>query len=166
MAPKYRLSDSESEAESNAPAIPSEKALEQGLRNEVAAVFKSGNMEGLTVKRVRLAAEKKLGLAEGFFKTEGDWKAKSEQIIKDEVVRTLRPIELDVQTQVLICETGHYRRHKTMPRRMPKLGQPKKPLLLHRSPRRHQPRSDLKARVRRSRENARRHRRQSQKMKK
>lgn len=87
MAPKYSLSDSESEAEADVPKFPSDAVLEQALRDEVAAVFKSGNMEELTVKRVRLATEKKLGLEEGFFKTTGDWKTRSDEIIKDEVVR-------------------------------------------------------------------------------
>ncbi|KAJ5652062.1 hypothetical protein N7507_009488 [Penicillium longicatenatum] len=85
MGPKYKLSDSESESEPVVLAVLSDKQLEQGLRDEVAGIFKSGNMEELTVKRVRLAAEKKLGLAEGYFKTTGDWKARSEQIIKAEV---------------------------------------------------------------------------------
>lgn len=87
MAPKYSLSDSESEAEADARTVPSDAVLEQALRDEVATVFKSGNMEELTVKRVRLATEKKLGIEEGFFKTTGDWKTRSDQIIKDEVVR-------------------------------------------------------------------------------
>lgn len=87
MAPRYKLSDSESESEADAPEVPSDKVLEQGLRDEVAAIFKSGNMDDLTVKRVRLAVEKKLGLEEGFFKSTDDWKSRSDQIIKDEVVR-------------------------------------------------------------------------------
>lgn len=93
MAPQYRLSDSESEAEADAPVTQSEISLEQGLRDEVTAIFKSGKMEELTVKRVRLAVEEKLGLAEGFFKTEGDWKTRSDVIIKEEVVRALQWIE-------------------------------------------------------------------------
>lgn len=86
MAPKYRLSDSASESEADVPTIPSDEVLEKSLRDEVAAIFKSGNMEELTMKRVRLAAEKKLGLEEGFFKSTGNWKPRSDQIIKDEVV--------------------------------------------------------------------------------
>ncbi|KAJ5909760.1 Transcriptional regulator [Penicillium tannophilum] len=85
MGPKYKLSDSESESEPDVSTAPSDKQLEKGLRDEVAGIFKSGNMEELTVKRVRLATEKQLGLAEGYFKTTGDWKARSEQIIKAEV---------------------------------------------------------------------------------
>ncbi|KAJ5220347.1 hypothetical protein N7468_009551 [Penicillium chermesinum] len=78
------MSDSESDREHNS-LTPSDQSLEQSLRDEVAKVFKSGKMEELTVKRVRLAAEKSLGLAEGYFKTTGDWKTRSEKIIKDEV---------------------------------------------------------------------------------
>ncbi|OQD96885.1 hypothetical protein PENSOL_c014G06975 [Penicillium solitum] len=79
------MSDSESEAESEVPNTPSDQALEKGLRDQVAAIFKSGNMEELTVKRVRLATEDTLGLTAGYFKSTGDWKARSENIIKDEV---------------------------------------------------------------------------------
>ncbi|KAJ5623241.1 Transcriptional regulator [Penicillium lividum] len=85
MARQYKLSDSESESEPDVSSTPSDDQLEQGLRDEIAGIFKSGNMEELTVKRVRLAAEKKLGLIEGYLKNTGDWKARSEKIIKDEV---------------------------------------------------------------------------------
>lgn len=87
MAPRYKLSDSESGSDTALPHVPSDKVLEQKLRDEVAGIFASGDMDNLTVKRVRLAAEKKLGVAEGFFKTTDDWKARSDRIIKDEVVR-------------------------------------------------------------------------------
>lgn len=80
------MSDSESEADGEVPSTPSDQALEKGLRDQVAAIFKSGNMEELTVKRVRLATEDTLGLTAGYFKSTGDWKARSENIIKDEVV--------------------------------------------------------------------------------
>lgn len=83
MAPEYRMSDSESD---DKPLAHSDTSLEQGLRDEVAKVFQSGKMEELTVKRVRLATEKNLGLIEGYFKSTGDWKARSEDVIKDEVV--------------------------------------------------------------------------------
>ncbi|RAH43683.1 putative transcriptional regulator [Aspergillus brunneoviolaceus CBS 621.78] len=87
MAPNYALSESESEPESAAgrPDIPSDDALEQALRDTVADIYKSGNLEELTVKRVRLAAEKALKLDAGFFKTQGDWKARSEEVIRDQV---------------------------------------------------------------------------------
>ncbi|KAJ5252074.1 hypothetical protein N7489_002484 [Penicillium chrysogenum] len=88
MPPKYTMftmSDSESEAEREVSNIPSDQVLEKTLRDQVATIFKSGNMEELTVKRVRLAAEDTLGLTAGYFKSTGDWKARSENIIKDEV---------------------------------------------------------------------------------
>ncbi|KAE8136367.1 hypothetical protein BDV38DRAFT_114683 [Aspergillus pseudotamarii] len=87
MAPRRRVvSDSESESdEPVAPSVPSDDALEKALRDTVAKVYKSGNMEELTVKRVRVAAEKALGVDEGFFKGSSTWKSKSDQIIKDEV---------------------------------------------------------------------------------
>lgn len=84
MAPKYTLSDSESEAEA---AVPSDRALEKALRTEVVVKYKANNWEELTVKRVRRAVEEKLGLEQGFFKNTGNWKEKSEDIIKDEFVR-------------------------------------------------------------------------------
>ena len=76
-------SDSDSEA---SVEIPGPKALENGLRDVVKNIFKSGDLDGLTVKRVRLAAEKALGLQEGYFKADKHWKQQSDQIIKDEVV--------------------------------------------------------------------------------
>jgi hypothetical protein len=86
MPPKYRMSDSDSDADRETTSGPSDQTLEKGLRDGVAAIFKSGNMEELTVKRVRLAVENKLGLTAGYFKSTGDWKVRSEEIIKDEVV--------------------------------------------------------------------------------
>jgi hypothetical protein len=49
-------------------------------------VFRIDNLEELTVKRVRLATEKALGLDKGFFKGDERWKTKSDQIIKNEAV--------------------------------------------------------------------------------
>ncbi|KAK2759824.1 hypothetical protein FQN54_002558 [Arachnomyces sp. PD_36] len=78
------MSDSDSGA--SAPAkLPSDKELTSGLREAVATIFKTGKEEELTVKRVRLAAEKALGLDQGFFRGDAKWKAKSDQIIRDEV---------------------------------------------------------------------------------
>lgn len=79
------MSDSDTGSLSSA-GIPSDDKLEKGLRDAVAEVFKSGNLEELTVKRVRLATEKALGLDDGFFKGDELWKAKSDQIIKKEAV--------------------------------------------------------------------------------
>ncbi|OQD82009.1 hypothetical protein PENANT_c024G09080 [Penicillium antarcticum] len=78
---------SDSEEEDVAPTAPSDQTLAKGLRDGVTGVYKSGNMEELTVKRVRLAVEKQLGLTEGYFKSTSDWKARSEEIIRDEVER-------------------------------------------------------------------------------
>ena len=86
MAPRYAISESGSDRDAEeAPAAPSGKTLEKALRDAVAAVYKSKKMEELTIKRVRLAAATKLGLDEGFFKS-SEWKGRSEQVIKDEVV--------------------------------------------------------------------------------
>ncbi|OJJ48653.1 hypothetical protein ASPZODRAFT_165494 [Penicilliopsis zonata CBS 506.65] len=86
MAPRYAMSDSdESEDERTGPMVPPDAAIEKALRDAVARVYKSGKMEELTVKRVRLAAEKTLGLDEGYLKGDSRWKAKSEEIIRGEV---------------------------------------------------------------------------------
>ncbi|PLB52754.1 hypothetical protein P170DRAFT_434474 [Aspergillus steynii IBT 23096] len=85
MAPRYALSDSEAESELDQPTAPSDDALEKALRDTVAEIYRTGNMEELTVKRVRLAAEKSLQLEPGFFKTDNAWKTKSEQIIREAV---------------------------------------------------------------------------------
>ncbi|GFN19732.1 hypothetical protein AtubIFM56815_001867 [Aspergillus tubingensis] len=86
MAPRYALSSSEPESEAeSASGRPADDVLEKALRDAVTKVYNSGKMEELTVKRVRLAAEKALQLEEGFYKTQGDWKTRSEQIIKDQV---------------------------------------------------------------------------------
>lgn len=79
------MSDSESD-DPLTGSRPSDKDLTKALRDVVGDIFASGKMEELTVKRVRLAAEKKLGIEEGFFKGDGEWKARSDQVIKDEVV--------------------------------------------------------------------------------
>jgi hypothetical protein len=65
-------------------SIHFDEMLEQALRQSVADIFKTGNLSELTVKRVRLATENALGLEEGFFKGDANWKAKSDRIIKKE----------------------------------------------------------------------------------
>ncbi|KAE8153989.1 hypothetical protein BDV25DRAFT_136358 [Aspergillus avenaceus] len=79
------LSDSEAESDPETPSVPSDDALEKALRDVVAEIYKTGNMEELTVRRVRNAAEKALQVEEGFFKGDSTWKSKSDQVIKDEV---------------------------------------------------------------------------------
>lgn len=67
--------------------LPTHAELEQALKNVVQTIYKSGDLENLTVKRVRKAAEENLGLDEGFFKDHETWKDKSKDIILAEVVR-------------------------------------------------------------------------------
>ncbi|KAL6721186.1 hypothetical protein ACLMJK_000288 [Lecanora helva] len=70
---------------------PSDATLEQALRQAVQLVYKSGNLEDLTVKRIRKSAEKALGLPEDFFKSDADWKDKSKNVIQSEVNATPDP---------------------------------------------------------------------------
>ncbi|KAK2744014.1 hypothetical protein FQN57_004467 [Myotisia sp. PD_48] len=81
---------SESESYSSASSSPSsntpdDQSIESALREAVATTFKSGNLEELTVKRIRLAVEARLGLEDGFLKNHESWKPRSAEIIKDEV---------------------------------------------------------------------------------
>jgi len=78
------MSDSDSELLSSCENA--DEVLEKGLRDAVAKIFQSGRVEELTVKRVRLATEKALGLEDGFFKGDEIWKPRSDQIIKQEAV--------------------------------------------------------------------------------
>jgi hypothetical protein len=66
--------------------MPSEARIAQKLRDTVVAIYKTGKPEDLTVKRVRVRAEKELGLPDGFFKTDGTWKQKSNDTIVAAVV--------------------------------------------------------------------------------
>jgi len=88
MASRKVLPDSDSGSDSDrlTSSRPSDEQLAKALRDVVADTFKSGNSDELTVKRMRLAAEKALGIEEGFFRGDSEWKTKSDQIIKDEVV--------------------------------------------------------------------------------
>lgn len=66
---------------------PSEGVLEQALRNAVKAVYRSGDLDNLTVKRIRKSVEADLGLEDDFFKNDSAWKEKSKNVIQSEVVR-------------------------------------------------------------------------------
>ena len=79
------MADSDSESVASA-TDPSDKILAKGLRDAVATIFKTGKEEELTIKRVRLAAEKALELEQRFFRNDARWKAESDQIIREEVV--------------------------------------------------------------------------------
>lgn len=67
------------------PGIPSNKVLESALEDAVRSIFDSDERERLSVNYVRQVAEKKLGLEDGFFKTE-DWKERSKEVAKNAVV--------------------------------------------------------------------------------
>jgi hypothetical protein len=67
---------------------PPDHALEHALRHAVQITYTNGDMAELTVKRIRAAAEKDLGLQEDFFK-QGEWKIRSKEIISNEVVCTI-----------------------------------------------------------------------------
>ncbi|MCJ1399309.1 hypothetical protein MMC11_002511 [Xylographa trunciseda] len=69
---------------------PSVKLLEQSLRNAVRDVYKRGDLEELTVKRMRKAVEENLKLSEDFFKSPA-WKGKSKQIIEEEAGAQAQP---------------------------------------------------------------------------
>lgn len=66
---------------------PSDATLEQALRHAVQDVYKRGDLEQLTVKRIRKAAEEDLDLQDDYFKQDTAWKEKSKAIIESEVVR-------------------------------------------------------------------------------
>lgn len=68
-------------------AGPTKVTLEQALRHAVQRVCRDGNLEDLTVKRIRIAAEQDLGLEDGFYKSDPKWKEESKTIIQSEVVR-------------------------------------------------------------------------------
>jgi len=75
------MSDAESDV-----SPPSDDRVEDGLRVVVGQIFKSGNHENLTLKRVRKAAEDELNLPANFFRSNDDWKERSKDFITAEVV--------------------------------------------------------------------------------
>lgn len=66
--------------------IPPDAVLEQALRKAVNQVYKDGNLEDLTVKRIRKLAEGELDLPDDFYKTDTPWKERSKHVIQSEVV--------------------------------------------------------------------------------
>ena len=66
---------------------PSAAVLDQALRNAVREVYRSGDLDNLTVKRIRKAVEADLDLPDDFFKNDPAWKEESKIIIQSEVVR-------------------------------------------------------------------------------
>ncbi len=72
--------------ESSPVASPAKTGdLEGALRDAVRDVYKKGNLEELTVKRIRKSVEVSLGLEQDFFR-EVQWKDKSKSIIEAEAV--------------------------------------------------------------------------------
>lgn len=66
---------------------PSEDSnLENALRAKVQQIFRLGNLDELTIKRVRRAVEIEFGLEVDHFKDE-EWRERSKSIIELEVVR-------------------------------------------------------------------------------
>ena len=78
-----------SDSSSLSVSVPSAFKLEEALRDAVQHVYRTGNLEDLTVKRVRKAAEEQLGLEVDYFKNDPSWKENSKSIIQSEVARTL-----------------------------------------------------------------------------
>lgn len=67
-------------------STPEDSDLENALRAKVQQIFRLGNLDELTVKRVRRAVETELGLEVDHFK-DGVWRGRSKSIIESEVVR-------------------------------------------------------------------------------
>lgn len=68
---------------------PSTAVLEQALRTAVREVYRSGDLDNLTIKRIRKSVEGDLDLQEDFFKNDPVWKEESKNVIQSEVVRVL-----------------------------------------------------------------------------
>ena len=68
-----------------APTKVSEKAIEKALSDAVRNVYQSDERGQLSVNYAREVVEEKFGLESGFLK-EGNWKAKSKNIILAAVV--------------------------------------------------------------------------------
>jgi hypothetical protein len=78
------MTDSELSEASRTP-VPPDAEMEQSLRHEVVKATEAG--VDFTLRQIRTASEKKLGLPEGFYKEHQSWKDKSKEIVQDEIVR-------------------------------------------------------------------------------
>ena len=67
-------------------SVPSDAKLERALREAVRDVYRNGDLENLTVKRIRKVVQEKLALEEDFFKSNDQWKEESKSVIQSEVV--------------------------------------------------------------------------------
>ncbi|THY54675.1 hypothetical protein D6C98_04445 [Aureobasidium pullulans] len=68
-----------SDSELSDVAVPSDAILEKTLRD----IVRKAEVDPITVKRVRTAAEERLGLDAGFFKNHDVWNEQSKEIIED-----------------------------------------------------------------------------------
>ena len=87
-----------SDSSSLSNPLPSNSELEDTLRHAVQQIYRSRNLEDLTVKRVRRMAEKQLNLEDDYFKNNSVWKEKSKRIIRSEVVGILYCLGLNVSS--------------------------------------------------------------------
>lgn len=71
-----------SDSELSDVAVPSDAILEKTLRD----IVRKAEVDPITVKRVRTAAEERLGLDAGFFKNHDVWNEQSKEIIEDAFV--------------------------------------------------------------------------------
>ena len=71
-----------SDSELSSIEIPSDATLEKTLRD----IVRKAEVDPLTINTIRTAAEERHNLAPGFFKSHGEWKSKSKDIINDAIV--------------------------------------------------------------------------------
>jgi hypothetical protein len=81
------MSDSDLSEASVSPAPPDDE-LEKSLRREVVKAQKAG--EEYTVNTIRAASEAQLGLSPGFYKSHDEWKDRSKNVIRAQIVRYAR----------------------------------------------------------------------------
>ncbi len=67
---------------------PDGASIESTVRDIVRDLFRAGDFESLTVKRVRSQAEEALGLDAGWFNGHAEWKDRSAKCIHEEAVRS------------------------------------------------------------------------------
>ena len=101
-----------SDSSSLSNALPPNSVLEDALRHTVQQIYRSRNLEELTVKRVRRTAEKQLNLENDYFKNDPVWKEKSKRIIRAEVVGAFSYFACNVSLLTLFLRKPT----KTLPR--------------------------------------------------
>jgi hypothetical protein len=115
-------------SDSDTSTRPSDAAISRSLRDVVVSLYKAGNTDELTVKRVRARTEDALGLPTGFLKTDSLWKQKSSDVIKDAVVRVSIPLPLYTSlNQCFRTNTAMTMRYQNPPQKRPKLNRHRKP---------------------------------------